>query len=316
MKKKEAILTKRLSYILNWLNRCKLYHIYVSNFNNLNKNYINNILIYITFLQMRFKYINHNYNSILPFNNCKAIHNRKLLSTFNFRDQINAFSFRKCIKYLSNKNKKTFFLNSVKNLTMPKITRNYANKSRYFFKYNCVKKIYKKKDSYFFYNKLYNLYFYWYLYLNDTYLYFYNRTYFGLWLSFFFLNNKIYFYYLESYSKNILPFFNKILNIFSDYTIFKWFILKKNLYYNINNWFLKKISFNWFFLSRTLHLFRAHFNIFDNFRRSYKLWLIKKSKITSLLLPFYVFKNAKFFYKKGKRFTVPKKKTKFFALLI
>jgi hypothetical protein len=130
------------------------------------------------------------------------------------------------------------------------------------------------------------------------------------------LNNKVGFYILESYIKNIFPFWKKTFNILSDYTIYKWFTIKKNLYFNINKWFIKKITFNWIFLSKSLFIFKDYFNIFDNQKRSYKLWLLKKKKYMPLLLPYHIYQNAKFYFKKGIRYKLPIKKTKFFALFI
>jgi len=278
------------NYFYSFFNNTLKYKFYKKNFK-----YLNNLFIY----KKNLKFANNlNYNKIYLQNN------------------IDQFSTNICNNYISNKKiiskrlleKKNFYLLRNKNKKNSYLFKNKRNP--YFWKNK------NKKNSYFFYNKLYNLYFYWYIYLNDNYLYFFNKTFIGLWLTFFFFSNKLGFSYLELYTKKVTPFFNKTFNIFSDYTIFKWLILKKDLYYNTNQWFIKKLSKNWFFLSRTVFIFRDYFNIFDNQRRSYKLWFVKKSKKTPLLLPFNVFRNAKFYIKKGKRFKLPKKKTRFFAIYI
>lgn len=191
-----------------------------------------------------------------------------------------------------------------------KILFNLLNKKRKKFFYK------RNNKSYFFYNKLYNLYFYWYIFLNDNYLYYIYKTFDNLWLSFFFFSNKVGFFFLQLYTKIISPLFKNTFYTFSDFTFFKWFTLNPKLYTNLDSWFLKKISYNWFFLSSKITLFKDYINIFDNQRRSYKLFVIKKKKSVPILLPFYKFKHAKYYIKKGIHYLLPKKKYSFFSLNI
>lgn len=173
-----------------------------------------------------------------------------------------------------------------------------------------------KRKLYFFYNKLYNLYFYWYIYMNNNYLFYINNCYFTIWLSFFFWTNRINFYFLQLYFKNI-NYLNMVnFNIFSDHNIYKWFFIQEqNLYKIIGKFSIKKISFDWFFISKKIYIYRSYFSIFDDIKRSYRLRKRKKNKKVPLLLPFYFYKNKGFYYKDGKRHHTPWKKGKTISLI-
>jgi hypothetical protein len=191
--------------------------------------------------------------------------------------------------------------------------------------YNIVKNVNKKKillisyykrKLYFFYNKLYHLYFYWYVYMNNNYLYFINNIYFSIWLSFFFWINNINFYFLQLYFKNTIYINKNNFNFFSDYNIYNlFFIEEQDFSKNINNFIIKNISFKWFFLSKKIYIYRGYFSIFDDIKRSYRLKKRKKNKKTPLLLPFYFYKNKGYYYKDGKRHNIPWKKGKTVTLI-
>lgn len=173
-----------------------------------------------------------------------------------------------------------------------------------------------KRKLYFFYNKLYNLYFYWYIYLNNNYLFFVNNIFLSIWLSFFFWTNRINLYFLQLYFKDIIYINIDYFYIFSDYNIYKWFFIKEqNLDVNINKFFIKKISFDWFYISKKIYIYRNYFSIFDDIKRTYRLRKRKKIKRIPLLLPFYFYKNKGFYYKDGKRYHTPWKKGKTISLI-
>jgi hypothetical protein len=154
------------------------------------------------------------------------------------------------------------------------------------------------------------------MYINNNYLYLINDIFFIIWLSFFSWMNKSNLYFLQLYFKNINYINQKSFNILSDYNIYKWFFIEEqNFIININNFLIKKISFNWFFLSKKLYIYRSYFRIFDDIKRSYKISRIKKKKKISLLLPFYFYKNKGYYFKDGKRHNIPWKKGKTISLI-
>ncbi len=70
------------------------------------------------------------------------------------------------------------------------------------------------------------------------------------------------------------------------------------------------------FVINQISKFRDYFNIFDNQKRSYRLRLNKRLKVEPLLLPVSLFRNAKFYFKRGKRYTLPRKNKINFSIYI
>lgn len=84
-----------------------------------------------------------------------------------------------------------------------------------------------------------------------------------------------------------------------------------NLYKDLNFFLVKKISLNWFYLSKKIYMFRGLVSIFDNIKRSYKIWSVKKRKKVSINLPFFLYaKNLYHKKNKGKNFLKKKNKIK------
>jgi hypothetical protein len=121
--------------------------------------------------------------------------------------------------------------------------------------------------------------------------------------------NKIDFFFLELYLKNVNYFFFKTNKICKKYSIYDYYINSTNLYKDLNLFLIKKVSLNWFYLSKKIYILRGLVSIFDNIKRSYKIWVVKKRKKLSINLPFFLYaKNSynkknkikNFFNKKNK----------------
>jgi hypothetical protein len=233
------------------------------------------------------------------------------------------FNENKCKDLKKYFNKFRKFNNVFNRYSKKTVSKKYYNKYyKIFWKVRKKKKIFyiknkEKKRLYFFFNKFYNLYFYWYIFYNNNYLKFLKVIIKFIWYSFFFLFNKITFFFLEFYFKNINYFFSNKLGIkLEKNSIFDYYINNNNLNTKVNYYILKKLSLNWFSLSKAVFMVRNYFSIFDNIQRFYKIFLVKKRKKLSISLPYYIFKPSKFYYKKGKRFSVKSKKLDNISLVI
>jgi hypothetical protein len=179
---------------------------------------------------------------ILYLNNYNTLYNKKFNWLFikNFKKELkNGLNIKYTKKYIK------FHEYSIK-----KIKKKKNNYFSFFLK--------KKKFFFFFiYIKLYNLYFYWYIFLNNSYLKFLNYIIKFIWFSSFFFF-KINLSLLELYFKNITYFFKNNIDKNNNNNIYNFFTWK-----NINYFLINKISFIYFFLSKKLYNFRYLLNIFD-----------------------------------------------------